>query len=270
MAGEYTQKVEDYTSIIKSNDIVTDDGEIIENISKKSLENIAMDFINMEEQKKQKTGEILQWKKEKTEMQEYTINNCGHFYFNFYNQLLDKLQPQYLVRFIYLCCYMNYENILVINKSTRQYPIYEEDLQSILRLSRSEYYNTKKEFTNFNLIIFNEDKTISINNTYCKKGDIMKKNKSEKVRMFENGIKDIYENSKPSEHKALGLLFEILPKINLRWNVVCHNPEEEMLEKIQPYSLKDLAKELEQTNVTRFKKETFRYGSKGTICSLHK
>ena len=45
----------------------------------------------------------------------------------------------------------------------------------------------------------------------------MKNKKEEKVRMFENAIKSLYEQSKPSEHKSLALLFNILPKINLKW-----------------------------------------------------
>lgn len=253
MAGEYTAKIRDYKNIIKSNGIVTEYGEVIENISDKSLELIAMDFITMEEQKKEQAQEIIQWQKEKTEFQEAILDNCGHFYFNFYQRLLNKLQPQYLTRFLYLCCYINYDNRLVINKTTRHIPIYEEDLQSILKLSRAETYNTKNVLVENELLILHEDKTMSINPTYCKKGDIVKNKKVEKVRMFEDGMKDIYEKSKASEHKQLSLLFEMLPWINLRWNVICKNPKEEIKECITPYSLKELAKELKQTNITRFK-----------------
>ena len=69
MVGEYTTKIEDYMNIIKNNGIVTDDGEIIENVSKRSLELIAMDFITMEEQGKEKKLDILQMKEEQTEFQ---------------------------------------------------------------------------------------------------------------------------------------------------------------------------------------------------------
>lgn len=268
MAGEYTTKVEDYMNIIKSNGIITDDGEIVENVSKRSLELIAMDFINMEEQKKEQVEEVMQWQKEKTEFQEAIIDNCGHFYFNFYQRLLNKLQPQYLTRFLYLSCFINYDNRLVINKTTRHIPIYEEDLQSILKLSRAETYNTKNILIEKGLLIIHEDKTMSINDTYCKKGEIMKNKKVEKVRMFENGMKELYEKSKPSEHKQMALLFEMLPMINLRWNVVCENPTEEVKECIKPYSLKDLARQLNQTNVTRFKQKLMdmTIGNEPVVC----
>lgn len=267
MAGEYTAKIRDYVNIMKSNGLVTQDGELITpNI--KNLENIAMDFITMEEQKKEQVEEIMQWQKEKTEFQEAIIDNCGHFYFNFYQRLLNKLQPQYLTRFLYLSCFINYDNRLVINKTTRHIPIYEEDLQSILKLSRAETYNTKNVLVEKGLLIIHEDKTMSINDTYCKKGEIMKNKKVEKVRMFENGMKELYEKSKPSEHKQMALLFEMLPMINLRWNVVCENPTEEVKECIKPYSLKNLAKQLDQTNVTRFKQKLMdmTIGNEPVIC----
>lgn len=253
MVGEYTEKVEIYKNIIKNNGIVTEDGEVIKP-HESCLDNIVMDLINIEEDKKNKTQEILKWKQERDEFKEEIINNCGHFYFNYYNRLLDKLKPQYLTRFLYLCCYLNYDNLLVINKTTRHIPIYDEELQGLLKLSKAETYNTRNALIEKELIIINEDKTISINNTYCKKGEIMKNNKTEKVRMFENGIKELYENSKPSEHKQLALLFEMLPYVNLRFNVICENPREEVEERIKPYSLKQLSVLLKQSNVTRFKK----------------
>ncbi|MEO2679027.1 hypothetical protein [Clostridium butyricum] len=255
IAGEYTDKVQDYKNIIKSNNIVTDDGELIVNLSERTMDNIAMDFILMEEQRQTSNNGIVQWKKEKTEFQKSTIKNFGHFYFNFYNKIINNIKPQYAVRFLYLSCFMNYNNMLIVNKTTRQYPIYEEDLERLLLLGRSEYFKTKKEFIDKGLIKINEDKTISINDTYCKKGEIMKNKKEEKVRMFENAIKALYEQSKPSEHKSLALLFNILPKINLKWNVICYNPQEEIMEKIVPYDLKDLSKELNQSNITRFKRK---------------
>jgi len=255
MAGEYTAKINDYVNIMKNNGLVTIDGELITpNI--KCLENIAMDFVNMEEQKKEKTQEILQWQKEKTEFQEAILDGCGHFYFNFYNRLLDKLKPQHLTRFLYLSCYINYDNLLVINKTTRHIPIYEEDLQSILKLSRTEVYSTKIELIEKELLIINDDKTLSINPKYCKKGDIMKNKKIGKTRMFENGIKELYEKSKPTEHKQLALLFQLLPYLNFGYNVICKNEDvtQEVLEHIHPYTLNEIADILGQTNITRFKK----------------
>lgn len=254
MAGEYTAQIRDYTNIIKSNGIVNDYGELIE-VADKCLENIAMDFIKMEEQKKEQIQEVIQWQKEKTEFQEEMLDSCGHFYFNFYNRLLNKLKPQYLTRFLYLSCFINYYNLLVINKTTRHIPIYEEDLQRILKLSRTETYSTKIDFIEKGLLIVNDDKTLTINDTYCKKGDIVKNKKVEKVRMFENGIKELYEKAKPTEHKQLALLFEMLKFLNLQYNVICKDNTEQVLEHINPYTLKEIAEILGETNITRFKKK---------------
>ena len=75
MAGEYTAKIRDYSNIIKSNDIVTEDGEVIE-LHKDCLESIAMDFINWEEQKKENKKSIMQMKEEQTEFQQKLLDHC--------------------------------------------------------------------------------------------------------------------------------------------------------------------------------------------------
>jgi prolyl oligopeptidase PreP (S9A serine peptidase family) len=73
--------------------------------------------------------------------------------------------------------------------------------------------------------------------------------------MFENGIKELYEKSKPTEHKQLALLFELLPYLNLKYNVICEDTTEEVLEHIKPYTLRQIANMLKETNITRFKKK---------------
>ena len=83
MAGEYTAKIRDYVNIMKSNGLITEDGELITpNI--KNLENIAMDFIKMEEQGKEKKLDILQMKEDQTEFQQYLLGCYGSFYLDLY------------------------------------------------------------------------------------------------------------------------------------------------------------------------------------------
>ena len=267
MAGEYTAKVRDYSNIIKSNDIVTKDGEIVE-LDRECLETIAMDFINLEEQKKQKLQDAISYKKDKSDIKEKLNELCGSFYFNFYKRLLGKVKPQYLIRLLYLSCFMDYENRLIIRKPNKNIPIYESELKDLLGLGKSEYYMTRIELVKYDLIKINEDKTIIINPTYCKKGGIMKNKKVEKVRVFEEAIKELYENTKPTEHKQLALLFDFLPFINYKWNIICKNNTEITKEFIEPYTLKELAELLGQTNITRFKSklDKLKLNGKSVVC----
>lgn len=205
------------------------------------------------QKKKEENKNIVEMVHNQNEFQLYIKNNCGSFYFNFYKRLLDKIEPQYLTRFLYLCTYLDYEGRLVKKVGKIKVIIRESELQFILKLSRAETYNTKIVLINNNLIEI-KDSVIYINQEYCRKGDIMKNSKVQKVRMFDDAIKELYETSTKTEHKRLALLFQLLPYVNLRWNVICKNPKEEILEEINPYSIKELMVLLEQTNITRFKK----------------
>ena len=59
------------------------------------------------------------------------------------------------------------------------------------------------------------------------------------VRMMELGVKEIYENAKPIEHKRLSLFIKILPYVNYNYNIICFNPEEGNKDEIRPMDLKD-------------------------------
>ena len=168
--------------------------------------------------------------------------------------MLNILKPQYLTRALYLCSYMNYDNLLIEGK-THHKPIYESDLIRIWNISRAEMFNTKKELIDLGILIVNENKTLSISDDFCKKGELMKNIKDEKARIFNDAIREIYEKAKPSEHKKLALLYKMLPYINLKWNMVCSNIDEEIKDLVQPIDVKTLCKLLNQSNVTKLKKD---------------
>lgn len=178
--------------------------------------------------------------------------NYGSFYFNFYKRI--GISGQFLFRFLYICSFANYDDYL----SNGRRLIREEELQCLLNLCKSEFFKTKKYLLE-NKLIFIENDFIKINAKYCKKGEINKTKAIEVVRMFDNAIQELYKNSLPREHKKLALLIEILPYINLKYNVVCYNPTEEELEFIKPIKLSELCEMLgyDKNNSSRLKKQLF-------------
>lgn len=191
----------------------------------------------------------------------YMIKEFGNFYHMFYGNILNlKIEPQYMVRFLYLCSYVNYDNLLVTGYGKGQIKLKESDLQEILKLSRADYFRTKSILKEHNLILIDEDKNIVINGKYASKGKIDSKEKTinlEVIRMFENGIKDLYETASTREHKRLALFIKVLPYINIEHNIVCKNPEEKDMKKLIPYSLIELAEMLEYKNPARLKADLF-------------
>lgn len=163
------------------------------------------------------------------------------------------MEGQFLFRFIYLATFMNYDNLLSDSKKL----IKEEQLIDILNLGKTEFYKTKKYLIENNFITIQDNKTILVNDKYCKKGKINKTKSIEVVRMFNDAIRELYEKSTPKEHKKLALLLDILPFINLKFNVVCHNPKCEYEENIEPYTMPELCNILgyDKSNASRLKKD---------------
>ncbi len=197
-------------------------------------------------------------KNEENEFEQLQSEYLGKFYFNFYSELLLlNIESQYLFRFAYLCCYLDYnDNRIYFGKTNNKLAI-EKDLKEIWKLGKDETRYTKNALIDKGLIKINKDKTISVNKKYALKGNTGKRELKGSVKMFECGIKELYENAKAPEHKRLGILLKLLPCVNYDWNVLCANPEETNEDKVIPLTLKDICRIVgyEESNSNRLKRE---------------
>ena len=207
-------------------------------VEKSTGEIINEDFIIDETEDIQKKNEILNKRKSDDEFKIFIDQNLGNFYFLFYKLIKKGIERQYIIRFLYLCTYMDYENKLLFGNGLEETKyMREKDLQEVLKLSKRETSYTREALIKNELIL------IEVNKKYCIKGKIeSSKKKSQKVRIFENGLKELYEKAKPKEHKKLALLIELLPYINLKFNIVCKNPTCENIKDLKPIDLKEICK----------------------------
>lgn len=205
------------------------------------------------QKKREEIKEIIITKENQSDFQKRLLGSYGSFYFNFYKRL--SIEGQFLFRFIYLCSFMNYDNYLSNGKRLLR----ESDLQDILLLGKSEYYKTKDYLLKNDLISIDAKGLISVNSKYCKKGQINKTKVVEVIRMFNNGIQELYQKALPREHKKLAILLDILPYINYKYNIICYNPTEENIELIKPIKMPDLCEMLgyDRSNSSRIKKQLF-------------
>lgn len=181
---------------------------------------------------------------------QFINETCGSFYFNYYNKLEMN---QYSFRFMYICTFMNYKGYLEFGNAKNEGRLCtKKDLMEILALGKSEYYKTFNYLLDNNLIKIDENDFICVNTEICIKGKI--KSKKEVVRMFDSGIREIYKNSLPKEHKKLSVLIKILPYIHHDLNVICQDPTEEYAELIKPLTLTELAKTLNYSTTQKLKK----------------
>lgn len=224
-----------------------------------SGEVILDEFTIYEEEDMRNRKKQMEIRKSKEDFKMYVDRECGSFYFLFYKLINKGIDRQYITRFIYLSTFMDYNNNLTYGngKEEARY-MNESDLMEVLKLSKTETFRTKKVFIENELILIDENSKLSINIKYCLKGKIEgNKNKSHKVRIFEQGIREIYERSLPREHKKIALLFEILPYVNFKYNIICTNINCEMLQEINALTIKDICKLINysENQSSRLKKE---------------
>lgn len=201
--------------------------------------------------------DVVKKLKKRSEFDVFISNELGAFSFlNFIRSLKVDIEEQYLFRFMYLCCNIDYDNMVVFgNLKGSKARIKEKDLREILKLGRSEYFNTKKILLEKELIIITGDGLVKVNPKYCKKGKITsRKQLKESVRMFEEGFKRLYNQVNSTEHKKYSLFIKILPYVNFYHNVLCNNPAEKDIEKIDVVTISELAKIL-NVNQTRLKND---------------
>ena len=186
------------------------------------------------------------------ELKKHFKHNYGSFYFDFYIRIEELLNDSLLSRTLYLCSYLDFDNNLVIKKGK---PINKDNLHIILRMGKRQSDRTRDDLIKKGILIMNQDGNFSINKKYFRKGDIMREESVETIRVFDNAIRELYERCTPREHKKLALLYKLIPYINNNWNIVCKNIHEENRDLIEPYELKEIAKILGVTNITRFRND---------------
>lgn len=189
---------------------------------------------------------------EQTAIQEFIAEELGSFYFCKGKTLIRK---EYIFRFLYLCTFMNYKNYLQLgNGQGESKLIRKKDLIEIFNLSRMEVYNTVKYLESKKMINLDEDEYIKVNSKFCIRG---KCKAVDKVRVFDNAIKELYNNTTGKEHKKIGLLIELLEHLNFSYNVVCKNPKEEDPKLIEPLTLTEITKLLGYSTPQRLKNALF-------------
>lgn len=235
------------------------DGESIE-IHPKTLLNIASkqakEILNERERKKGN----LNYLKNNGEFQTFIRENLGGFFHLIYNdekvKLLDNADKLRLCRVLSL---MTNENILKINKVTYAT---KKDLQNLLKLSRNifnKFYNTL-----LNIGIMKEEENRLVITKDIARKVIGKSKGIDFIRIFNNGIEQIYNNCTSRQHKQLGILIQLLPYVNYHWNMLCHNPEESDPFKIKRLTISEIGKILDYSKEKDLEKELLKYKVNGT------
>lgn len=203
-------------------------------------------LVTQEELKKKKNrNDFIQYQKSQDTMAVYIDDQFGSFYFNNYKKLLEKVDNDTALafRFLYLCTFADYDNELVYENVTMK----EKDLSYILRLSSPVLIEAKKKLFDKHLIFKGNMGELRVNSLYYTRGKINSGFKQESSRVFDDGIRTLYNMSNSKDHKRLGLLIPLLVYTNNFTNVLCHNIQEPNSKLIQALTLKDISQVLGYT-----------------------
>lgn len=164
-----------------------------------------------------------------------------------------KLAEGTYARLIYLATYLDYDRRL---KKTRDKPMTKKDAEKVLGLSRAEFYRFWKEVTDAKCITEGENGVLRLSKELCFKGRVKAKGLGI-TRVYIAQLRKLYEATPPRSHRYLGAVFHMLPYVSVKYNVLCWNPLEEDIDKVEPMTLTDFCVLTGRSNgdVTRLRKE---------------
>lgn len=213
------------------------------------------------------TVETPEQKKLKREITENKVNQkffvrseCGKFFWSLYYPEEDyfiDVSDAVLSRIIYLMTYLPYDrNYLVIREDvTMPYrPMRKDDVQKALGLTKQWFNDFWDNLMKTGVITEQENGKLVVCDRFRrgKLGARAKKDMSA-MKIFDNCVRYLYENTTTKSHRYLAYLYRLIPYINASYNVFCSNPEETDRSKIKWLTAREMCTilGLDESNETR-------------------
>lgn len=177
------------------------------------------------------------------------------------NELLfnNLLNPQDTFRFIFMSTFLDYNNNLLVTRGicNTKRPITKHEIMVDMRVNKKPFDLFWSNLIKNELIYEVEDKTY-VNPKYFVKGKVPKECGNEYSRIYIDTIKILYYGSVSKQHRSLGYILKLLPKMNYKTNYIVHNPNETNISMLKPYTLEEICEELrlstDKSNMKKFYK----------------
>lgn len=150
----------------------------------------------------------------------------------------DEVTAANLGRLVYLSTYCDYNNRLML---TENRTMSRRDLPEVLNLGERktrDFIHDMDEYIKFN------DDGIYISDDFLYRGEKKERKYNHKMKLFNKSVQDLYKSLKPKNHKYFGFIIQLLPYVNRKYNIICKNPDEVDIDKIESMSLTDIAVKL--------------------------
>lgn len=163
----------------------------------------------------------------------------GHFLF-MSGAGFNELSSASVARLLMLCTYSKYDDALVIGRNK---PITRAEAQRILNLEYTSFNKFMKEVVPRFLVEKDGALYLANHETFFR-GKKDRKNHSQFWKTYLLAVRRLYNATEARQHKALGRVFQLLPYINVEFNVLAHDIEETSLDEVRPMSLFEVCQEL--------------------------
>lgn len=160
------------------------------------------------------------------------------------NDLLDnQFTKAEIFRIFYLATFIDYDNVLQFrnNKMTKN------DMKEILDLPKSTFYDFYNKLIQSDVLNETVEGYYEINEKYFYKGKVKK---GWSPRIYCSALQEAYQNTEFKDQTKWGYGFAIMPLVNLKYNIICNNPLEFDLNKIEPLEMYEIFDEIGIRNLT--------------------
>lgn len=187
------------------------------------------------------------------------------------NDQLPELTQSDYARLIYLATYTGYperRNNFGYLRYDNQYYVTKDGLFDLLQMSRNKFNEFYKKVIDCGILEETDAGKIIMNPFYFYRGNhaeiggIIGDRQS--IRVYRKTIRNLYKQCNGRKIKQLGLIYAVLPFINLKFNIIAHNPDEQDPKFVKPMKLGDLADKLGYAKISTLKSalRSVRYGNK--------
>lgn len=171
--------------------------------------------------------------------------------------------PANITRMMFLSTYLSRDGFLV---SAGHQPLTRDDLPDLLQCSERQFYNFWRDMKSAGVFVEKDERICSDGSKFFK-GDLgggrevakMAEDGLYVMRLYVNGVRELYKKATAKSLKTLSYIFQILPFVNREYNVVCRNPLETDLQKIEPMTLGEFCEIVgyDSKNAYRMSKQLF-------------
>ncbi len=167
------------------------------------------------------------------------LYNLNRERFCFVDRKMDfaDIPPAMVTKLIYLSTFARFkDNTLMLTERT---PMEKKDFSDVLHISVASTYNFWNAINPEYLTQSEADNTLILDKDKFKRGRLRRKEYIPYQKLYDKGVRCLYEAADGKYHKQLGYLFKLLPYISIEFNMLCHNPDEKDIDKVELMSIAD-------------------------------